>query len=142
MEGWGFDRAGKIAIFAYNIYYMRKIFRFDEGWFSSGKEAEQGDLAPKGFRSTVARPSDEEAARIQAGLDALKAPIEPRVDAEFMQEISDRLYGPDSEAYMKAIEELNAKFRPREGKFGRHFYEPEHQEKSRLRELEINRKLR
>jgi len=120
---------------------MRNILRFNESWFSPKRE-ESGDLEPKGFRSSTGRPSEEEAAKIQKSLDALKAPIEPKVDAEFMQEISDRLYGPDSDAYMKAIEELNAKFRPREGKFGRHLYEPEHQERSKQREQDINRNIR
>lgn len=118
------------------------IFGID-GLFSSKKESAQvGDLAPKGFRTVVARMSEEESARIQEGLDRLKAPREPRVDVEFVQEISDRLYGPDSEAYIKALEQLNAMFRPRGGKFGRHFYEPEHQEKSRQRELEINARVK
>lgn len=41
-----------------------------------------------------------------------------KVDPYFLQEISDRLYGPDSEEYINALKELNSRFRGREGRTG------------------------
>jgi hypothetical protein len=73
------------------------------------------DLKPKGFR-TVERPTEEDLAKAPAHLKSSR-----KVDSYFIQEISDRLYGPDSEEYMKAITELNKNFRPRGGRFGSQF---------------------
>jgi hypothetical protein len=66
---------------------------------------------------------------------------ETRVDAYFMQEISDRLFGPDSEGYMQAIKELNLKFRPREGRTANQFYDPSISGERRRKEDEINRNI-
>ena len=76
------------------------------------------DLKPKGFR-TVERPTEEDIEKMPKHMKSSH-----KVDSYFIQEISDRLYGPDSEEYMKAIAELNKKFRPRGGRFGSQFYEP------------------
>jgi|688.fasta_scaffold487433_2 hypothetical protein len=40
------------------------------------------------------------------------------VDKYFIQEISDRLYGPESDNYIDALKELNKKFKPRVGRTG------------------------
>jgi hypothetical protein len=58
-----------------------------------------------------------------------------------MQEISDRLFGPDSEGYMQAIKELNLKFRPREGRTANQFYDPSISGERRRKEDEINRNI-
>ena len=46
-----------------------------------------------------------------------------KVDPYFLQEIVDRMCGPDSEEYKKAILELNEKFKPRISKTGRKIFE-------------------
>ena len=43
----------------------------------------------------------------------------------FLQEISDRLYGPDSDAYIQALKELNLKFKSRGGRTGPQIYRDE-----------------
>jgi hypothetical protein len=48
---------------------------------------------------------------------------EKKVDPYFMQEIVDRICGPDSEEYKKAIVELNDKFKSRVGRTGRKIFE-------------------
>lgn len=97
---------------------MKHLNKFDESIFSKKKE-ESEDLKPKGFK-TVERPSEEQ---LKKGLEEPKR-VEYRVDKYFIQEISDRLYGPDAEEYVKALIELNKNFRPRTGRFGSQFYEP------------------
>jgi hypothetical protein len=62
---------------------------------------------------------------------------ESRIDSDIIQEISDRLYGPDGEAYLNDIKELNKKYRKREGKVGSEFFDPEIINKRREREREI-----
>jgi hypothetical protein len=66
----------------------------------------------------VVRLSDEELRKQREEFNKSKSSTEKRVDPYFLQEISDRLFGPDSEEYTNAIIELNKKFRPREGKTG------------------------
>ena len=46
-----------------------------------------------------------------------------KVDPYFLQEIVDRICGPDSEEYKKEILKLNEKFKPRIGKTGRKIFE-------------------
>lgn len=49
--------------------------------------------------------------------------IEKKVDPYFLQEVVDRICGPDSEEYKNAIIELNEKFKTRVGKTGRKIFE-------------------
>jgi hypothetical protein len=98
-----------------------KIKKFNESWFSKKSE----EIKPMGVRSTIPRPetevvrlSDEELRKQREEFNKSKSSTEKRVDPYFLQEISDRLFGPDSEEYTNAIIELNKKFRPREGKTG------------------------
>jgi hypothetical protein len=60
-----------------------------------------------------------------------------RIDSLFLQEISDRLYGPDSESYMAAIKELNKTHRKREGRVGAEFFDSEIERKRKAREKDI-----
>lgn len=96
---------------------MKYIKRFNEEISIFGKkERDSSDLDPKGFK-TIPRPTT----------DAVMKDIKPpktKVDAYLLQEISDRLFGPDAEQYIDAIIELNKTFRPRAGRFGNQFYEP------------------
>lgn len=96
---------------------MKHLKGFNESIFSKKKE-EESDLQPKGFK-TIERPEwSYEKPEIKTG------GIENKIDPYFIQEISDRLYGPDSEEYVKEITEINKKYRPRGGRFGSQFYEP------------------
>ena len=114
-----------------------KIFKFNEGWFT--KKGEVSSESPieqtikPGVRTTIPRPEDVVPSRLsdeerQKQIDDLKTKDytgEYRVDPYFIQEISDRLYGPDSDDYIEALKELNKNFRPREGRFGNQFYDDE-----------------
>ncbi len=97
---------------------MKHLKKFDEGLFSK-KEEESDDLRPKGFKTTERPEWSYEKPEIKTG------GIEPKIDPYFIQEISDRLYGPDSIEYVKELIELNKRFRPRGGRVGNQFYEEE-----------------
>ena len=107
--------------------------KFNEGWFI--KKESESDLIPTG------RPSAEESERMLKDLDKLSSKIEPKVDSDFMQEISDRLYGPDSEEYIKALKELNMSFKPRQGRYGSQLYDPLNHEKNNKRQQEVINKI-
>ena len=100
---------------------MKHLKKFEEG-FSHNKNwsdlDKEDDLKPKGFRSTERPEWSYEKPEVKTG------GIEDKVDPYFIQEISDRLYGPDSEEYVRELTELNKKYRPRGGRSGGQFYEP------------------
>jgi hypothetical protein len=81
-------------------------------WFSK-KEEKPSDITPKGIMSTVY----PEGGKLTSYSDVKVNPpqknplVDDKVDKSLIQEISDRLYGPDSEEYIAAIKELNSKFR-------------------------------
>lgn len=109
---------------------------FNEGWFSGKKKADDdsgSDIKPLGAKTSTNRPSDEESKSYKK-IDSLKS---KNIDTNFMQEISDRLYGPDSEEYIEALKKLNTSFRPRPGKFGKQFIDLSNIKKSRERESEV-----
>ena len=60
-----------------------------------------------------------------------------KIDSLFLQEISDRLYGPDSESYIKAIEDLNKTHRKRVGRVGSELYDDSLEQKRKQRERDI-----
>lgn len=105
---------------------------------------EESDLTPKGFKSVVQPVGGQ----LRGVSDVKAAPpeknplVDRRIDLDIMQEISDRLYGPDSEEYLKAILELNEKFRKRGGKYGGQFYDSSIEAKRKEREQEINKRIR
>lgn len=110
------------------------------GFFRKNKKELTGDIIPKGVSRTLPRPTEEDLKRIKDDVDKLKnsRPSEPKIDTFFLQEISDRLYGPDSEAYVQALKRLNNGFRPRNGKNCLEFYEPEIVVQNKERERKIN----
>jgi hypothetical protein len=99
---------------------MKHIRKFNEGFFSK-KEDQSNDISPKGMMSSTGRPSEQDIKKGKIDIDKLSKKIEARIDSSFIQEISDRLYGPDSEEYIKALTELNKSFKPRAGRFGHQF---------------------
>jgi len=111
--------------------------------FRREKKELKGDTIPKGIAKTLPRPTEEDIKNISENVDKLKnsRPSAPKVDTMFLQEISDRLYGPDSEAYIEALESLNSRFRPRIGKNCLDFYEPELVTQTKEREREINKSI-
>ena len=108
--------------------------------FKRKKKELTNDVIPKGVSRTLPRPTDEDLKRISDDVERLKKsrPHLPKIDNLFLQDISDRLYGPDSEAYIEALKRLNKGFRPRFGKNGTDFYEPEIVTQTKQREREIN----
>jgi hypothetical protein len=80
------------------------------------------------IQSTIPRPesvpqrlSDEEMEKQKQQFYKSREEYQ-RVDPYFLQEVSDRLYGPDSVEYVNALKELNKNFRPRVGKTGHDIY--------------------
>jgi hypothetical protein len=126
---------------------MKNIKKFNESWFSKkDKTKETSDITPRGVsRTSIPDQRNTSSGLSEEELEELKrnriSNQETRVDAYFMQEISDRLFGPDSEGYMQAIKELNLKFRPREGRTANQFYDPSISGERRRKEDEINRNI-
>lgn len=120
---------------------IKDWINFNEGWFSK-KEDESNDLTPKGFKSSTVRPTDVDIAKGQQDIERLKSHVLSKVDPSFLQEISDRLYGPDSESYIEALKELNLKFRKREGRYGNQLYDPYFQQRSSEEEKKINQLIK
>ena len=126
---------------------MKNIKKFNESWFSKkDKTKETSDITPRGVsrtsmpdqRNTSSGLSEEELEELKRNRISNQ---ETRVDAYFMQEISDRLFGPDAEGYIQAIKELNLKFKPREGRTANQFYDPSIADERRRKEDEINRNI-
>lgn len=95
------------------------------------KKSKQSEVKPMGFVTTVERPkqpvnklSDEELDNLRIQMVERKK-NESSIDPYFLQEISDRLYGPESIQYIEAIKELNEKFKPRKGRTGHDIYKSE-----------------
>lgn len=88
-------------------------------------------VKPMSVITTVPRPkqpinklSDEE--RKKMNDDYLKRKQESeKLNPYFIQEISDRLYGPDSDEYIKELIRINSKFKPRNGRTGPQIYRDE-----------------
>jgi hypothetical protein len=91
------------------------------GIFSKTKKI--NDIKPMGVLRTIDRPNQPVSRISKEQMDKLKVETEKRVsnrkvDPYFLQEISDRLYGPESKEYIDALIELNKKFKPRVGRTG------------------------
>ena len=127
---------------------MKNMKKFNESWFSKKSNPEEiTDITPRGVsrtsmpaeRNTSSGLSEEELEELKRNSSSSK--VETKVDTYFMQEISDRLFGPDSEGYIQAIKELNLKFKPREGRTANQFYDPSIADERRHKEDEINRNI-
>lgn len=89
---------------------------------------EKSKPVPMSVITTVERPvqkvnklSDEERKKLNDEFLKRKQE-EEKINPYFIQEISDRLYGPDADSYIKALIELNSNFRPRKGRSGPQIY--------------------
>jgi hypothetical protein len=88
------------------------------------KKKNVSEIKPMGVKTTVERPFQSINRISDEDLQKLKKDFNNRlekqfvVDPYFLQDISDRLYGPDSKSYIDALKELNEKFRPRAGRTG------------------------
>jgi hypothetical protein len=96
------------------------MFKF----FKKEKEKSKEEFVIKA-RTTVQRPVDEVKKLTKKDLDKLKKlnQNDKKVDPYFLQDIVDRICGPDSEEYKLAIIELNKKFKSRVGRTGRKIFE-------------------
>lgn len=86
---------------------------------------------PMATITTVPRPeqpinklSDEERKKMNDEYFKKKQESE-KLNPYFIQEISDRLYGPDSDEYIKELIRINSKFKPRKGRTGPQIYRDE-----------------
>ena len=92
---------------------------------------EKTELKPMSVITAVPRPvqkvnklSDEQIKKMNEEFYKRKRDSE-KLSPYFVQEISDRLYGPDADEYIKALIELNSKFEPRKGRSGPEIYRDE-----------------
>lgn len=106
------------------------------------------DITPRGIKTTLMATernfspglSKEEVENLK--LESKNEKSKDRVDISFIQEVSDRLYGPESEDYIKALQELNMRFKSREGRFGSQFYDSSIVNEVRKREDTINKSIK
>jgi hypothetical protein len=121
---------------------IQKIIKEDVSWPWSKKE-QPSDITPRGVKSTVYPDEQLKSVSDVKALPQQRNPlVDRKIDLDVMQEISDRLYGPDSEEYLKAILDLNSKFRKRSGKHGNQFLDPSIEAKRKEREREINQRIK
>ena len=113
-------------------------------FFKKQKEVFEGidDTKPRGVKYTIERLSESEFVSIQNHKDSMKNHMIDKVDKMVLQEISDRLYGPQSEDYVKALLELNKSFKPRAGKSFHDFYEPGISDNVRENQKKINESIK
>ena len=83
------------------------------------------------------RLSTEEIEKIKGNFNKSDEERNKKVDPYFIQEITDRILGPDSEEYVRELEELNAKYRSRVGKTGRSVYEGRTEKASKEKDSDV-----
>lgn len=68
---------------------------------------------------SIDRPSEMDIEKVNKGIEKMRSKdITDKIDPYFLQDISDRILGPNGDEYKKEIEKLNKKFSPRSGKTG------------------------
>ncbi len=107
-------------------------------FFKKKSSVVDDDTRPRGVKYSLDRPTDADVRNMKIQLDKIKSNPIRNIDQKFLQDVSDRIYGPDSIEYVKALEELNKSFRARVGKSGFEFYEPDLVESVRDRQRKIN----
>jgi preprotein translocase subunit SecA len=90
------------------------------------KKKERETIKPTGFTTTVNRPEEEVSKISDVDLDRMKDQFSKNwkdsdrtVDPYFMQEIINRLLGPESEEYKLEIMELNKRYQSNSSRSGR-----------------------
>jgi hypothetical protein len=112
--------------------------KFNEEIFGLGKtKSEDSELKPTGVKVIENPDQLRGVSTVKASPKEKNVLTDSRIDSSILQEISDRLYGPDSEEYVKAIQELNTKFRARKGRRAGEFYDASIEAKRKTREQEI-----
>jgi hypothetical protein len=106
--------------------------------FRKSKKELSGDVKPMGIKYTIERPSESDIANLQRQRENMKKPITNKVDKMILQDISDRLYGPDSDDYIKSLNKLNKLFKPRAGKSCNDFFDPDIVENVKKNQKKIN----
>jgi hypothetical protein len=87
------------------------------------KTKKENEVRPMVVVKTIDRPNQpvfrlSEDQMMKLKTESEKNVYTKKVDPYFLQEISDRLYGPESKEYINALIELNKKFKPRAGRTG------------------------
>jgi hypothetical protein len=88
-------------------------------------------IKPMGVRTTVERPSQPVSKLSEDEIQGLREDFkkqkekDSQLDPYFIQEISDRLFGPDKDEYIEALKELHTRFRPRVGRVGHDAFKDE-----------------
>lgn len=129
---------------------MKHIKNFNEGLNWPWKKDEKpSDLTQNLGASKTVLP---EGGQLRGVSDVKASPpqknplVDYKIDPLFVQEISDRLYGPDWKEYSERIKELNHKFdadgySKREGKVAPEFLDPQIEEERLKRQQEIIKKF-
>ena len=112
------------------------------GIFKKNKKELSSDVKPRGIKYTIERPTESDITNLKKQVASLKKPVLVKVDKMVLQDISDRLYGPESEGYIKALDELNKSFKPRVGKSCLDFYEPDIVENVKKNQKKINEAIK
>lgn len=99
---------------------------------------ELSGVKPMGIKYTIERPSESDIDALQRQRENMKKPITNKVDKMILQDISDRLYGPDSDDYIKSLNKLNKLFKPRAGKSCNDFFDPGIVENVKKNQKKIN----
>jgi hypothetical protein len=95
------------------------------------KKEKSTEMKPMGAKTTVQRPiqpvqklSDEQLKSLKDNYKKDKQK-DSSIDPYFIQEISDRLFGPDKEDYINALRELHKRIKPRVGRVGHDIFKDE-----------------
>lgn len=121
----------------------------DAGWPWKKKETDS-DLTKNLGASKTVQPEGGQlrgVSDVKAEAPKPNPLVDYKIDPLFVQEISDRLYGPDWKVYSERIKELNDKFdrdgyAKREGKTAPEFLQPEIEEERLRRQQEIIKKFK
>lgn len=123
---------------------IKKWNQYNEeiSWPFKSKEDKPSDITPKGIKSTVHPEGGQLTSHSDVKVNQpQKNPlVDDRVDKSLIQDISDRLYGPDSEEYIAALKELNSKFRRANVLVGHQMRNQDTEERERRR-IEAEREL-
>jgi hypothetical protein len=96
---------------------MKHLKNFNEEFSEDNSRIRVGKSIPRP-EQPINKLSDKELDDMRRDMENAQNDRERRVDPYFIQEITDRILGPDSKAYIEEIKELNKKYRSRPGKTG------------------------